>query len=169
MRKKQQFWSLGPLAIGIITPSFIIFSLEVFVGHISPLASAADILRRQFAEGDNLFLLALLGLIPFVALRAVCIVAAPHLSPARMACIFVGGLIGILGLMVPSHIAVWYPLYGSGQMSSTSAIAFLFIPFYCLVSLGIGLLVGWCVSLLPHFRHVSPKGTAQEIAVDSDK
>ncbi len=158
---RQMFWLLGPLAIGILTPSLIIFCLEIFVGHISPIASAQDILRRQFAEGHNLFLLALLGLIPFAALSVVCLVAARRLSPVRLACLGVGGLVGILGLMVPAHVAVWYPLYGPGRMSSTAVIAFLFIPFYCLVTLGIGLLVGWCISMLPFFRHVL-EGTAQQ-------
>lgn len=139
---KQIFWLLIPLAVGLLVPSLIIFFLEVSVGHISPLASAKDILRRQFAEGHNLFLLALFGLIPFGALSVVCLIAARRVSPTRLVCIGVGGLIGILGLMVPSHLSVWYPLYGPGRMSSTAVIAFLFIPFYCLVTLGVGLLVG---------------------------
>lgn len=166
---QQRFWLLGPLAIGLLAPSLIIFFLEVIVGHISPLASAKDILRRQFAAGHNLFQIALFGLIPFPVLSAVCGFAAHRLSPARLACLGVGGLIGILGLMVPVHIAVWYPLYGSGRMSSTAVLAFIFIPFYCLVTLGSGLLVGWCVSLHPFFRHV-PEGTAQQdAAADADK
>jgi hypothetical protein len=110
-------------------------------------------MERQFAEGENLFLLALFGLVPFVALSVVCRVAARRLSSVRLACLGTGGLLGILGLMVPAHVAVWYPRYGPGRMSSTAVIAFVFIPFYCLVTLFIGLLVGWGVSLLPYFRH----------------
>jgi len=111
----------------------------------------ADILRRQFAEGHNLFLLAAFGLIPFVALSAVCFVAARWLSPSRLACVAGGGLLGILLLMIPAHAAVWYPHYGGGRMSSTAAIAFLFIPFYCLATLCVGLIVGWLISRLSRF------------------
>jgi hypothetical protein len=54
--------------------------------------------------------------------------------------------------MVPAHVSVWYPLYGPGHVSSTAVIAFIFIPFYCLASLCVGLVVGWLISHLPRFR-----------------
>jgi len=38
-------------------------------------------------------------------------------------------------------------------MSSTASIAFFFIPFYCIVSMGIGLFAGWLISLLPFFKN----------------
>jgi hypothetical protein len=143
----------APLVVGLLAPSAIIFCLEVFVGHIGPFAALIDILQRQFGGGHNLFLLALFGLIPFAVLSAVCLVASRYLSPVRLSCLGGGGLLGILCFMVPTHVAVWYPLYGGGHMSSTAVIAFLFIPFYCLVPLFIGLLTGWAVSLLPFARH----------------
>lgn len=145
-------WSLASIALGLILPSLIILCLEIFVGHISPLTSLADILRRQFAAGHNLFLIAAFGLIPFSALSATCFVASRWLSPSRLACVALGGLLGILLLMIPAHVSVWYPLYGPGRMSSTAVIAFIFIPFYCLATLGIGLLLGWLVSRLPRFH-----------------
>ncbi|MBI1285557.1 MAG: hypothetical protein GC183_14690 [Thiobacillus sp.] len=153
--RQRLIWTATPLAIGLLVPSLVIFCLEVFVGGVSPSAAAADILDRQFSEGDNLFLIAAFGLIPFVALSVVCAVAAGRLPPFRLACLGIGGLVGILALMIPGHVAVWYPLYGPGHMSSTALIAFLLIPFYCLGSLAIGLLVGWLLSLLPPFRHAS--------------
>ena len=151
--KQALNWSLVFFAIGLVTPSLIIFFLEVSVGHINPFVSVAHILRRQFAEGDNLFLLAVFGLIPFAVLSMACFVAARRLHSSRLTCVALGGLLGILGFMVPTHIAVWYPLYGRGHMSSTAVIAFLFIPFYCIGSLCVGLFVGCLVSLLPVFRH----------------
>jgi len=145
-------WSLASIALGLILPSLIIFCLEIFVGQIPPLTSITDILRRQFAEGHNLFLIAAFGLIPFAALSVVCFVAARWLSHSRLACVAGGGLLGILLLMIPAHVAVWYPLYGPGHMSSTAVIAFVFIPFYCLASLSLGLLIGWLISRLSRFR-----------------
>ena len=93
-----------PVIFGALTPSLVIFILEVSVGHVSPVRSL-DFL-------------------------------------------FVGGLVGILVLMVFGHVAVWYPLYGGGHMSSTAVIAFFFIPFYCIAAMGIGLLIGWVISRL---------------------
>jgi hypothetical protein len=145
-------WSLSVLALGLALPSIILFIVRVAVGQVSLLTVFSDILQQQFAEGHNLFLLSLLGLIPFVALCAMHFFTKRRLSPRRFRCVSLGGLLGILLLMVPSHAAVWYSLYGSGHASSTSVLAFLFIPFYCLVTLGLGLLVGWLVSLHPRFR-----------------
>jgi hypothetical protein len=135
----------------LLAPSAIIFCLEIFIGHISPFAAITDIVQRQFGD-DNLFLLALLGLIPFAMLSVSCLVASRRLSPVRLSCLGVGGLFGILCLMVPAHVSVWYPLYGGGHMSSTAVVAFFFIPFYCLVTLAIGMCLGWGVSLLPFIR-----------------
>lgn len=154
-RKQRLVWLATPLMIGLVTPSLVIFYLEVFVGHNAPLAAAKNIMQRQFSEGNNLFLLAVIGLIPFAALSATCAAAASRFGPHRLACLGLGGLAGILGLMIPSHISVWYPLYGPGHASSTAVIAFLFIPFYCLGAMAIGLLAGWLVSLLPLFRHTN--------------
>jgi hypothetical protein len=147
--QQKRFWVLMPLVVGMVAPSTILLGVEVFVGGVGPFVAIADILKRQFGGGHNLFLLALVGLIPFAILSAGCFVASYRLSPVRVACLSVGGLVGILSLMVPAHISVWYPLYGGGHMSSTAVIAFLFIPFQCLVPLLVGLVVGWGVSLLP--------------------
>jgi hypothetical protein len=146
---------LAPLAVGLVAPSLVVFCVEVLVGNVSLSDAAADISRRQFSEGNNLFLLAAIGLLPFAVLSAICVFAARRLSPARLACLGAGGLVGILGFMIPSHVAVWYPLYGPGHASSTAVIAFLFIPFYCLGTLAIGLLGGWLVSRLPWFRRTA--------------
>src|SRR5437879_5466095 len=82
--KQRLFWVITPLAVGLLTPSIITFCLEIFVGRINPFSSVVDILRRQFAEGENLFLIALFGLIPFALLSVICLVAARYLSPARL-------------------------------------------------------------------------------------
>ncbi|MGV3756548.1 MAG: hypothetical protein ACO1QS_14295, partial [Verrucomicrobiota bacterium] len=88
--KQALQWSLASLTIGFIIPSLIIFCLEIFVGRNAPLTSLAAILLRQFAEGHNLFLIAVFGLIPFAALTAVCFIASRWLSPSRLACVALG-------------------------------------------------------------------------------
>jgi hypothetical protein len=149
------FWIVLPLLVGLITPSAVIFCLEVFVGRISIAAAFLDIAERQFAEGHNLFFLAIFGLVPFVILSIFSFIGARFLSVTRLACITLGGLGGILAFMIPAHVSVWYPLYGGGHMSSTAVIAFLFIPFYCIVTLAVGALVGWAVSFIPFLRRDS--------------
>lgn len=137
---------LIPLFIGIITPVLIIFALEVTIGHIHPLVSLEQIAHHQFAAGENLFLLAIIGLIPFAILSCFLQRMRLKLTTTGLCCVTICGLIGILGLMIPSHIGVWKPLYTHEHMSSTAVIAFFFIPIYCTVTMLIGLGIGFGIS-----------------------
>jgi hypothetical protein len=137
---------LIPLFIGIITPSLIVFVLEITIGHICPLVSLKQIAHRQFASGDNLFLLAIIGLIPFAILSSFLQGMRTKLTTTGLRCVMICGLIGILSFMIPSHISVWKPLYTHEHMSSTAVIAFLFIPIYCTTTMLVGLGIGFGIS-----------------------
>jgi hypothetical protein len=150
-------WSVAVLTIGFLATSSIIFVLEVAVGGIHPSDAIADIVNRQFAEGHNLFSLAVIGLMPFVVLSIANFLISRNRTPLQYACVVLCGLIGILALMIPAHVSIWYPLYGPGHASSTAVIGFLFIPFYCLVSLAIGLVVGRHIAELPYFSGAHKK------------
>lgn len=137
-----------PIFIGLITPSLVLFAVQVFVGNIAPYSAVIDILKMQFASGHNLFLLALFGLIPFFTLSTILNHHFRNLNSniKKVYTLCISGLIGILSLMIPGHVSVWYPLYGPGRMSSTAVIAFMFIPIYCLGTMAIGLLFGYLIS-----------------------
>ena len=153
MQELKKKYILIPIIAGILTPSLVILILEIFVGHISIIQSVSNIIERQFASGENLFLLMLFGLFPFIILIWIISPISRKINGKRLNCIFWGGLIGILLPMITGHVAVWYPLYGGGHASSTSVIAFFFIPFYCIVTMGIGLLIGWIISRLPFIKN----------------
>ena len=140
--------TFSPLLIGLIAPSLVLFAVQVFVGDIAPLPAIVDILNKQFASGDNLFLLTLIGLTPFIILSVILNghFKNQNANIKKEYTLCISGLIGILALMVPLHVSVWYPLYGPGEMSSTSVIAFMFIPFFCIVPMAIGLLIGSLIS-----------------------
>ena len=144
------------VVVGLVTPSLVIFLLEITVGSIAPVESLRDIAHRQFAEGHNLFLLAIIGLIPFGILSVILRALTSTLTRARFCFFCVCGLVGILALMVPAHVSVWLPLYTDGPVSSTSAIAFIFIPFYCTISLGVGIAVASLISI-PHWIRQAKK------------
>ncbi len=137
---------LIPLGTAFIVPSLVIFILEVTVGGISPFKSILDIIQRQFSEGDNLFLLALFGSIPFLIHIGLIFLLSFTLSTKRLNYILWGGIIGTLVIMLWGHISIWYPLYGPGRMSSTAVIGFMFIPFYCIPTMLIGTSIGWLIS-----------------------
>lgn len=143
-----RWWCLSLiLVVGLVAPSLVILFLEITVGKIAPSASLRDIAHRQFAEGHNLFLLAVIGLIPFGALSILLRCLSSKLARLRFCFFSLCGLVGILALMIPAHVSVWRPLYTDEVASSTAVIAFLFIPFYCTVTMGIGLGVATLASI----------------------
>ncbi len=85
--RQRVIWIAVPLAVGLVVPSLVVFCLQVFVGHIPASAAAVDILRSQFAEGENAFLGAIFGLIPFVALSVICGRRARGFAAPRLACL----------------------------------------------------------------------------------
>ena len=136
-------WLVALLAVGFVAPSAVIFALETSLAEKTVVQAISEIARRQFAQGENLFLLAAIGLVPFVVLdAALWLVYITAKDRSRMSWLAIAGLVGVLALMLPAHVAVWLPLYTHSHMSSTAVIAFLFIPFYCCVSMAIGLGVG---------------------------
>ena len=144
---KKSVLLMVPIFVGFITPSLVIFGLEVIVGKIAPLKSIGNIIYRQFASGHNLFLLAVFGLIPFGLLMIIVFICSFTVSWRRVCYLTTGGIVGILALMVPAHINIWYPLYGPGRMSSTAVIGFVFIPFYCIPAMLTGVGIGFGISL----------------------
>ena len=82
------------------------------MGHNGPLPAAADI-------PFFIFLSAVFGLTPFVLHSVICFIAARFLTSSRLAFVAAGGLLGILALVVPFHVADCYALYGPGRLNST--------------------------------------------------
>jgi len=123
------------LLTGMLLPSVIIFILEVTVGGLNPIESIQSVLSRQFSEGNNLFLLSLWGLVPFVALSIIIFIKTKQWTVKKVNYTILLGLFGILVIMIPMHWSVWEALYTNEHASSTGVIAFVFIPFFCLVSM----------------------------------
>ena len=139
-------WLVFLLAIGFLTPSLVNLAAEIAGGR-SVGRAFQDIISRQFAEGHNLFWLALITLIPFLLLGSILLVTPVSYSSARVACIAIGGLLGILILLLPVHWQVWAPLFSSDKNSaSTSVIGLLVVPFACIVPMLVGSLIGRLVS-----------------------
>lgn len=111
-----------------------------------------EILVGQFKPGHNYFLITLYGMLPAIALISIAKDVSKRIAPRRVYCVIAGGLIGYLAILILIHVAVIYPLYGGGKMSSTAVIAYLFIPFHSVWAILIGLLIGWMISFCPGIR-----------------
>jgi len=136
-------WSclLLVMIIGLILPTLIFFLMEITLGSISPGQAIGDIVSRQSADGDSLYLVVAFGLIPFGALAIILSALSFKLSRSRFVLFALWGLGGILAFMIPAHISVWAPFYTDEHLSSTGAIAFIFIPFVCTFTMLLGISV----------------------------
>src|SRR2546425_3113047 len=111
-------WTILPLVVGFVTPSAVILWLEVFVAHTSPASAIVDLARRQFAIGENLFLLALIGLIPFALLSIISLIAGRFVSGRRLACIAIGGVGGRLPVPGPAPLSGLVSSFRRGRPST---------------------------------------------------
>ena len=141
VRLLDAWWVWAILAVGLILPSLIRLYLELMYGGYPFSVAIRHIASWQFAEGHNMFRIAIFGLIPFCTLIVILLCLSRKLKRDWFFLCAILGLLGILGYMIPAHVSVWRPLYIGTRTSSTAAIAFLFIPFYCLGTMGVGLAV----------------------------
>ena len=149
---QRAFLVWSPLPIGLCIPTLTLLVVQCTVGNV-PLGTAlANVWQKQFEQGHNLFGISLVGLIPFLVLTFELRGRTAKRTARACVAIWLGGLAGILALMIPAYVSVWYPLYGPGRPSSTGALLFLFVPFYCIVTLYLGLWVGGLVSRRAWFQ-----------------
>ncbi len=130
-------YNFMPIIIGMITPSTLLFFVQISIGDYQIFQAVQDICHKQFASGYNYLLLTVIGLFPFVILS---IILSRRIENKELIntddwifCLV--GIFGILILMIPSHLIVWVPIYRATRASSTSVIAFFFVPFYSLLSM----------------------------------
>ena len=135
-----------PVVAGILTPSLVIFFIQVFIAKISPVKSVLNI-------ADDLFLLVVWSFIPFGALILQTYVLEMKIESKRLSCIFWGGFIPIFGFTLYGHISTWYPIYVHHGNSAQVGLSVAFIPIFCLFLFVIGSLIGWMISFLPRFRN----------------
>lgn len=135
-------------------PALLMLVLEVAT-RPSPVSAAMIYLRRQLLTGATHGLVGVVSALPFVVLLAVCALASRTASAARVACIGVGGLLGTLVVMVPGNLLEWLSMAPEVPAATPGMLGELFLPLMTLVSLGVGLTVGWIVSLSPRFTRGS--------------
>jgi len=114
--------------------------VAMVVGKLTVTDSISEVFKYFNWSGYSLTLK--FRLVPYIALSIVLLIIGRTKKRHLFNPTFVGGLIGILGFMLPSMWLVLRPLYTAEHVSSTSPIAFLFIPIYCVPTMILGVLLG---------------------------
>ena len=138
------FWSA--VVAGLAIPGLISVGHEIAVREVSLVAAWQDLRLHFFAPGYNLFLVAVLNAIPFVALAVFLLF---HLGTAleRGHGVVSRRIAGVLGAWLTAFgLSLWMHLSLTLHPDAQGAIALFFLPLYVLllmpVGYGAGRLVG---------------------------
>jgi hypothetical protein len=149
---KKMFWVL--ILLGLFLPWMARISVEAFFKPEQIGRILRDFPRLLFAPGHNLFLLGIIGAIPvviFALLTRWRYKACAGLEPAaffphKLGIIAAG--LAVFGMSLFIHLVVWIDVFNPKGGSSTSVIAFVFLPFYALAAMPVGYLLGWLMGKL---------------------
>jgi len=112
----------------VINENLIQWVLAVQVGGYT-LAAGFEDAFKFFTVSGYLFFTAF-RLLPYAALGVILVTLLNTKRKDYVFPVFIGGLIGILAMILWGSWIAQRPLYSDEHASSTTAIAFLFIPTY---------------------------------------
>jgi magnesium-transporting ATPase (P-type) len=137
-------WVWLPIIIAFVFLSVVLIVLEVTYKHTSINQALALVQRKQFASGENLFLIMILSAVPFFALSGFAFTAIRRSYHLKFLSQYLTALVSVTGALVHLHVSTLLPLYRPhDHVSSTSAIAFFLAPIYGILVLIVGLGLGW--------------------------
>jgi hypothetical protein len=128
----RKYWYLAVLlgAGLLVNENMVQWALAIQVGGMSVGAGFNDAFEH-FSISGYLFFTAF-RMIPYVGLGvALLVLSKTKISDYSLA-VFYGGLVGILTILIWGSWEVQRPYYTDEHVSSTTAIAFLFIPIYAI-------------------------------------
>ena len=150
MKRAFNNWHwLLPIFLGlVVTEDVVHFFVMLEVGGLS----ASQAFHKLFEHFTWLSVFGCLfatgfRIVPFALLAIITGLLGRKIRRDFLVFTVIGGLVGIFLFYIPATASVWRPLYDGSRMSSTAAIAFLFIPFYTVPYMLAGTAGGLAVTL----------------------
>jgi hypothetical protein len=141
MKTIEKYWYLVALLLIalIINENLVQWALAVNVGGHSIIEGFNDAFK--YFSVSSYFLSAGFRFIPYIGLAIILIVLSKTQLKDFVPPVFAGGLAGILGMILWGLWMAQRPYYIDEHVSSTTAIAFLFIPFYAVATGLLGIIL----------------------------
>jgi len=138
MKTIQKYWHLVVLLLtaATVNENLVQWALAVQVGEHTVAAGFEDAFE-YFTLFGYLFFTAF-RLVPYVGLGIILVILSKTKLKDYVLPVFIGGLIGILAMIIWGSWMALRPLYTDEHVSSTTALAFLFIPIYAVPTGAIG-------------------------------
>jgi hypothetical protein len=138
------FWLILLLMALFVNENLVQWVLAVIVGHFNLINGFKDAFKH-FSLNGYLFFTAI-RLIPYIILGIVVIILQRKPKDITVGIAW-GGLFGIVAMILYESASALLPFYTKEHVSSTTALAFLVIPFFAIVTGIIGGLIGWGISI----------------------
>lgn len=141
MKAILKYWHLVVLLLAalIVNENLVQWALAVRVGGHTVAAGFEDAFE-YFTLFGYLFFTAF-RLVPYVGLGLILVILSKTRLKDYVLPVFTGGLTGILAMILWGSWMAQLPYYTDEHVSSTTALAFLFIPIYAVPTGGIGAVV----------------------------
>lgn len=150
MRTKTWYLIVLTLVALVINENVVQWALAIQVGGYS-VASGFQDAFEYFTVSGYLFFTAF-RLIPYLLLAGVLVLLSTTRQKDYVFPVFIGGLLGILFMILWGSWEAQRPYYTGEHVSSTTALAFLFIPFYAIGTGAIG--AGLLAAIYTPIRHL---------------
>jgi len=136
------FWVVFWLTALLLDHYLVQWALAIQVGKLGFVEGFNDAYRYFSPAGWAL--LTAIRLVPYLILAWAVRLSARKQGKAT-AGIAWGGFLGIVMMIAASYWAALYPIYTGEHVSSTTAIAFVIIPIYAIITGAMGALAGVAV------------------------
>ena len=134
-RSQRRYLLLALIAL-FVNENLVQWALAITVGGLGLIAGFGSAFG-SFSFFGYLFFTAF-RLIPYVGLGLVLAVLSATRFASYVSSVFAGGLTGILGMILWGSWLSLRPLYTDEHVSSTTAIAFIFIPTFAVPAGALG-------------------------------
>ena len=161
----NKYWCLVVLLFFglVVNENVVQWILAVQVGGHT-VGSGFEEAFESFSILGYLFVTAF-RLIPYVGLGILIVIVSKTRFYENVLPVFFGGLIGILAIIVWGSWEALLPLYTEEQVSSTTAISFIFIPIYAIPAGAAGAAV--LAAVYTPFRMVTRRKEAENSELNS--
>lgn len=134
MQVIKKYWYLTVLLLTalVINENVIHWFLAIKAGGLSVIEGFKEAFK-YFSFLGYLFFTAF-RLVPYVGLGIILGILSKTKFSDFVPLVFIGGLVGILAMIIWGSWTAQSPLYTDEHISSTSALAFIFIPMYSVPS-----------------------------------
>lgn len=128
-----------------VNENLVQWALAIIVGHSNVLDGFKDAFKF-FAFNSYVFFTSI-RLIPYLLLGGIVLILVKNQKAAAVGVSW-GGLFGVSAMIIIGSWTSLHALYTGGHVFSTTALSFLVLPFFAIVTGVIGGLIGWGICFL---------------------